>query len=120
MDEFPEEAITFLRKVITEKINPPESYWLSFEKKICFSGKPPKFTLAPEESDLEDKQIKLMLSAFLFSKVIAARLIMAPSDPSLFPGVPSYDLPYLKMCGMTLIAIFVDIVVDFFEVELKS
>ena len=45
---------------------------------------------------------------------------MAQADPSLFPGVPSYDLPYLKMCGMTIISLCTDIVIDLFEPELRA
>ena len=53
-------------------------------------------------------------------KTIAKRLLYAFEDPSLFPGVNQNELPFLRMCGNTIIAILCDIIVDMYQPELAA
>ena len=51
-------------------------------------------------------------------KVLGARLLASTQDYTLFPGIALSELPYLRLAGLTCIALLTDIVYDMFCGEL--
>ena len=112
---FPREPVQFLSKVISGELEPVLGYWLEFERKALF--KQGKFCLE-EQGYQRDKQVDLIIYSFILVKVIGARLLCAVQEPKVFPGIPTKELPYLRLAGLTCIALLTDIVTDIFKSEL--
>ena len=86
---------------------------------MLFAGKNKKFAIAPHGAERE-KQIQLILYCFILGKVLGSRLIVAQSEHKLFPGVPVNELSYVKLCGLTCVALLTDIVCDLYKTDLTG
>ena len=91
-------------------MEPIEGFWLGFERKVLFSN--------DKKLTFGDKQVNLIIYCFILGKILGARLLVAQQEPGLFPGVPECELPYLKLCGLTCIALLTDIVCDLYYNDL--
>jgi hypothetical protein len=118
LETFPSEPVVFLSKVIIGDLEPIEGFWLGFERKVLFNADN-KLTLAEKEQQ-KDKQVNLILYCFILAKILGARFLVAQQEPSLFPGVPAKELPYLKLCGLTCIALLTDIICDLYKNDLAG